>query len=423
MKYELRFLNSITVLAIIFILFITLMRLYENYSLSWFIELSLLFLFIILLYRLSKIKKSLSLKNELQEILKEKTDELECLVSSFDKNVIFSKTDLKGEITHASKAFCDISGYELHELVGKPHSIVRHPDMPKEAFKDLWETIQLGLTWYGEVKNKKKNGESYWGFSKIMPDYDSHNNHIGYYAIRQNITAQKEVEKLKNDLEEMNAHLEQQVNERVEEIITLNNEIQDTQKEVVFTMGAIGERRSKETSNHVRRVAEYSKLLAIHYGIHEDEAELLKQASPMHDIGKIGIPDAILNKPGIFNEEERKIMSTHSQLGYEMLKHSERPLLKIAATIAKEHHEKWDGTGYPNGLQGEEIHIYGRITAVADVFDALGSDRIYKKAWNIDSIIELFKEERGKHFDPNLVDIFFENLDEFLEIRNQHIDK
>ena len=417
MKHELRFLNSITVLAI---LFITIMWFYDD---PWFVELSLLLLFVLLLYQLNRIKKSLLLKNELQEVLKERTNKLECLVSSFDKNVIFSKTDLKGEITHASKAFCDISGYELHELVGKPHSIVRHPDMPKEAFKDLWETIQLGLTWYGEVKNQKKNGESYWGFSKIMPDYDSNNNHIGYYAVRQNITAQKEVEKLKNDLEEMNAHLEQQVNERVEEIITLNNEIQDTQKEVVFTMGAIGERRSKETSNHVRRVAEYSKLLAIHYGIDKDEAELLKQASPMHDIGKIGIPDAVLNKPGIFNEEERTIMNTHSQLGYEMLKHSERPLLKIAATIAKEHHEKFDGTGYPNGLKGEEIHIYGRITAVADVFDALGSDRIYKKAWNIDSIIEFFKEERGKHFDPNLVDIFFENLDEFLKIRDRHIDK
>jgi len=417
MKHELRFLNSITVLAI---LLITIVWFYDN---PWFVELSLLSLFVLLLYQLNKIKRSLLLQNELQEVLKEKTDALECLVSSFDKNVIFSKTDLKGEITHASKAFCDISGYELHELVGKPHSIVRHPDMPKEAFKDLWETIQLGLTWYGEVKNQKKNGESYWGFSKIMPDYDSNNNHIGYYAIRQNITAQKEVEKLKNDLEDMNAHLEQQVNERVEEIIALNNEIQDTQKEVVFTMGAIGERRSKETSNHVRRVAEYSKLLALHYGIHEDEAELLKQASPMHDIGKIGIPDAILNKPGIFDEEERKIMNTHSQLGYEMLKHSERPLLKIAATIAKEHHEKWDGTGYPSGLKGEDIHIYGRITAVADVFDALGSDRIYKKAWDIDSIINLFKEERGKHFDPHLIDIFFKNLDEFLEIRDQHIDK
>jgi response regulator RpfG family c-di-GMP phosphodiesterase len=184
-------------------------------------------------------------------------------------------------------------------------------------------------------------------------------------------------------------------------------------------MGAIGESRSKETGNHVKRVAEYSKLFALYYGLSKEEAELLKQASPMHDIGKVAIPDAILNKPGRFDENEREIMNTHAMLGYEMLKHSKRPILKAAAIVAKEHHEKWDGTGYPNGIKGENIHIYGRITALADVFDALGSDRVYKKAWDDERIFSLFKEERGKHFDPKLVDIFFENLDEFKKIREK----
>ncbi len=201
------------------------------------------------------------------------------------------------------------------------------------------------------------------------------------------------------------------------EVETLQKEIEDTQKEVVFTMGAIGESRSKETGNHVKRVAEYSKILALYYGLPVKEAEMLKQASPMHDIGKIAIPDAVLNKPGRFNEEERKIMDTHAQLGYDMLKMSSRPLLKMAATVAYEHHEKWNGTGYPNQLKGEEIHIYGRITALADVFDALGSDRCYKDAWDDERIFTMFKEERGEHFDPKLIDIFFENLDEFLKIR------
>lgn len=112
-------------------------------------------------------------------------------------------------------------------------------------------------------------------------------------------------------------------------------------------------------------------------------------------------------------------MDTHAQLGYDMLKHSSRPLLKMAATIAYEHHEKWDGTGYPNQLKGENISIYGRITALADVFDALGSDRVYKKAWELERILALFKEERGKHFDPQLIDIFLENLEQFLEIRDR----
>lgn len=209
----------------------------------------------------------------------------------------------------------------------------------------------------------------------------------------------------------------------LEEITALNKEIEDTQREVVFTMGAIGESRSKETGNHVRRVAEYSKLLALYSGLNENEAEMLRQASPMHDIGKVAIPDAVLNKPGRFDEEERRIMDTHAALGYEMLKHSQRELLLMAATVAYEHHEKWDGSGYPRGLGGEAIHIYGRITALADVFDALGSDRIYKSAWEDERIFNLFREERGKHFDPSLIDIFFDHLDEFLTIREHLRDK
>ena len=217
-------------------------------------------------------------------------------------------------------------------------------------------------------------------------------------------------------------HEYDELQRKFDEVAALQKEIEETQREVVFTMGAIGESRSKETGNHVKRVAEYSKILALHYGLDDKEAEMLKQASPMHDIGKVAIPDAVLNKPSRFNEQERKIMDTHAALGYEMLKMSNRPLLKMAATVAYEHHEKWNGTGYPNQLKGEDIHIYGRITALADVFDALGSDRVYKKAWDDERIFNLFKEERGKHFDPKLIDIFFEHLDEFLAVREHFKD-
>ena len=206
------------------------------------------------------------------------------------------------------------------------------------------------------------------------------------------------------------------------EVEALQKEIEDTQKEVVFTMGAIGESRSKETGNHVKRVAEYSKLFALYYGLDEEEAEMLKLASPMHDIGKIAVPDSILNKPGRLDEAERKIMNTHSKIGYDILKMSNRPLLKIAATLAYQHHEKWNGKGYPQGLKADEIHLYGRITALADVFDALGSSRVYKEAWNDEKIFKMFKEERGEHFDPQLIDIFFDNLDSFLEIRDTMLD-
>jgi len=231
-------------------------------------------------------------------------------------------------------------------------------------------------------------------------------------------SAKNEIREL---FDEFNMQMEQ-INNSSKEVRLLNDEIEETQREVVFTMGAIGESRSKETGNHVKRVAQYSKLLALFYGLSEKEADMIKQASPMHDIGKVAIPDAVLNKPGRFDEEERKIMDTHAQLGYDMLKNSHRPLLELAATVAYEHHEKWNGSGYPRGLKEEEIHIAGRITALADVFDALGSDRVYKKAWDDERIFNLFKEERGKHFDPTLVDIFFDNLDEFLKVRDQFKD-
>ncbi len=216
--------------------------------------------------------------------------------------------------------------------------------------------------------------------------------------------------------------LEEELEVELQKEQHLLNEIEDTQKEIVYTLGTIGESRSRETGNHVRRVAEYSKLLALYAGISEDDAEMLRIASPMHDIGKVATPDCILNKPGKLNLEEFEVMKEHASRGYDILKYSSRPILKTAAIVANEHHEKYDGTGYPNALQGEEIHIFGRITAVADVFDALGSDRIYKKAWPDEEIFAFFHKENAKHFDPKLVEIFFEHLEEFLAIRDKFQD-
>jgi response regulator RpfG family c-di-GMP phosphodiesterase len=207
------------------------------------------------------------------------------------------------------------------------------------------------------------------------------------------------------------------------EAAILQQEIENTQKEIIFTLAETGELRSKETGNHVKRVAEYSRLLGELSGMSDQEAELLKLASPLHDIGKIAIPDAILLKPGKLDEEQWTVMKSHAVLGYDMLKHSKRRILMAASTVAHEHHEKWNGTGYPTGLAGEDIHIYGRITAMADVFDALASDRCYKVAWEMDRIVDLFKEERGEHFDPTLVDCFLKEFEGFLEIKEIYRDK
>ncbi|WP_138756141.1 HD domain-containing phosphohydrolase [Paenibacillus sinopodophylli] len=206
------------------------------------------------------------------------------------------------------------------------------------------------------------------------------------------------------------------------ESIMLHEEIIETQKEIILAMGQIGEGRSKETGNHVNRVAHYSYILAIGLGMSESEASMLRSASPMHDIGKVAIPDAILQKPGKLTADEFEKMKEHADIGYRLLRNSKRQLLQAAATVAWQHHEKWNGTGYPQGLAGEHIHIYGRITALADVFDALGSSRVYKEAWPLERILELINEERGRHFDPRVVDVFLEQLPLILEVKDRFND-
>lgn len=314
--------------------------------------------------------------------------------NAIDESNILSRTSVDGTILYVNNRFCEITGYKKEELIGRTHAIVRHPDTSKKVFSDMWKTITSGRIWNGILKNRKKNGLSYWVDSTIIPIKDKEDKIIEFMAIRHDVT----------------------------EIITLHKEIENTQREIIYKMGEIGESRNKETGNHVRRVAEYSKLLAILSGIDKKEAEIVATASPMHDIGKVAIPDRVLLKPGKLDSDEWDIMRTHSTLGYEVLSGSQRPLLKAAAIIAREHHEKFDGSGYPMGLLGDEIHIYARIVAIADVFDALGSDRVYKKAWELERILDFFKEERGKHFDPFLVDLFLKNMKDFLAIRDQYMD-
>lgn len=205
--------------------------------------------------------------------------------------------------------------------------------------------------------------------------------------------------------------------------LSLRDQITETQRELVYRLGEAVESRSKETGNHVKRVAEISKLLALKTGMPLAQAEVLKHASPMHDLGKIGIPDAILNKPGKLDADEWSTMQSHAMIGYEMLNGSKREILKLGGVLSLEHHEKWDGTGYPLGKAGEEITLESRITTIADVYDALASDRCYKKAWPLDKVYSFFKEQRGHHFDPQLVDLLFDNIEAVNRIRDRYQDK
>jgi PAS domain S-box-containing protein len=315
--------------------------------------------------------------------------------NAVDRSSIVSKTDRKGKITYTNDQFCAISGYTKEELIGCFHNIVRHEDSPKEVFKEMWKTILSGNPWHGVVKNKTKSGTYYWVDATINPILNHKGKIEEFIAIRSDIT----------------------------DTIRLHEELEQTQQEMISRIGEIGETRSRETGYHVRRVAEYSRLLAKLCGLNENEVTILANASPMHDIGKVGIPDHILNKPGTLTSQEWEVMRTHCKIGYDLFRDSERPLLKAASIISHEHHEKYDGSGYPRGIRGENIHIFGRITAIADVFDALGSDRCYKKAWEIDRILEHLKNESGKHFDPVLIDLFFRHLDQFLAIRSAYSEK
>lgn len=313
---------------------------------------------------------------------------------AINESNILSKTNIKGTITFVNDKFCDISGYSKEELIGNNHNLIRHSDMDESVFIELWKTISRGNSWSGIIKNRKKDNSAYWVSTTIIPIKNKHNKIKEYIAIRHDLT----------------------------KVFELHAEVEDTQREIVYKLGEVGETRSKETGNHVKRVAQYSKDLALLYGLDIKEAQILFDASPMHDIGKVGIPDEILKKPTKLTKKEFEIMKTHAEIGYKLLKGSKRPVLKAAAIVAKEHHEKYDGSGYPRGIKGEDIHIYGRITALADVFDALGSHRYYKKAWEDDRIIDLLISEKGKHFDPVLVDLFMDNLDLFLKTRNKYVD-
>ena len=204
--------------------------------------------------------------------------------------------------------------------------------------------------------------------------------------------------------------------------LLLHEEIEETQRELIYVLGEAVEQRSKETGGHLKRVAAIAEMLARDYGLDGQEVELIRFAAPLHDVGKIGIPDAVLNKPGMHNDDESTVMKTHTSMGFEMLNKSDKRIMKRGALIALQHHEKWDGSGYPAGLAGETIDVSARITSLADVFDALGSERCYKLPWETQAIVAYIKAGRGTHFEPRLVDLLLSRLPDYLHLRVLHPD-
>jgi len=231
-----------------------------------------------------------------------------------------------------------------------------------------------------------------------------------------------EVQLAQKYMRKQNELLDEKVQERTLALRLAHHRLQQTQLQVVRRLGRAAEYRDNETGLHIIRMSKIAELLGRAAGMSKETSTLLLNAAPMHDIGKIGIPDHILLKPGKFEPGEWEIMKTHAQIGADILSGDESELLTMAREIALTHHEKWDGSGYPNGLEGEDIPLVGRVTALADVFDALTSERPYKNAWPVEKAVNLIKDEQGKHFDPELVEHFLNLLQEITDIRDKYAE-
>ena len=216
--------------------------------------------------------------------------------------------------------------------------------------------------------------------------------------------------------------LADQVATRTAQLEIRNMELEETRIEVINQLGRAAEYRDNETGMHIKRMSRFTRLLALKSGLSEPEAVQLMHAAPMHDVGKIGIPDQILLKPGKLTGEEFEIIKTHAEMGYRIIGRQSAAILALGGIIAWTHHEKWNGSGYPRGLKGEEIPIPGRLCAIGDVFDALTSVRPYKQAWTVDDALELVAREAGTHFDPRLAGLFVGMKAEIVRIMERYRD-
>ena len=225
-------------------------------------------------------------------------------------------------------------------------------------------------------------------------------------------------------IENQKVLLENEVKLRTLELQTALNLAKETEEEIASRIGRVAEYRDLETGGHIKRMSHYSYYLAQIYGLDEKECKRILTSAPLHDVGKVAISDNILLKPGKFTHDEFEIMKSHSELGAKILEGAQKyPIVELGRQIALEHHEKYDGSGYPYGLKGDDICIAARIVAIADVFDALNSKRVYKDSMDLDTVIRILEDGRGKHFDPNLLDLFFDNIDGFLKIQEQFPDE
>ncbi|WP_462325451.1 HD-GYP domain-containing protein [Desulfoplanes sp.] len=300
-------------------------------------------------------------------------------------------------------------------IVGQNIATFLPPDMVGPLLKVIARAIASGSTVRYEYCLDIEGVTQHFS-AKIVRISDSQ-----VLSIARNVTniqrVQNELESYRNQLEELVDVRTKALNIAMENLKSLQKSTIDAHLEVIHRLASAAEFKDKETGNHIIRMAEYAGLLGRLCGFSEEKIDLLRQASPLHDIGKIGIPDSILTKPGRLDEKEWEEMKRHTIYGAEILSASSSDHLNAGHLIALTHHERWDGSGYPQGLSGERIPLMGRICAVSDVFDALTSERPYKRAYSNTEALEIMQAGRGSHFDPNLIDLFIAHFDDFKAIQ------
>jgi PAS domain S-box-containing protein len=299
--------------------------------------------------------------------------------------------DADRRVTHWNKGAESLSGWTREVALGKTLPEVGLVEEADGTVEVASNALRVGDGWEGEVEMNRKDGTTFPTLSSVSPTRDSNGEHTGFVAVAVDITARKRAEE--------EAHTA-----RLETLKRLSRAV---------------ETRDRETGGHIERIGEISAMLAERLGVESDVVDLIRISSPMHDVGKIGIPDEILLKPGKLTEAERAEMQRHAEYGHQMLAGSGSELLDMAALIALTHHERVDGAGYPRGLSGGQIPIEGRIVAVADVFDALTSDRVYRKAMSTGQAVEIMRDGRGTHFDPQILDLLLDDLDAFLAVKGR----
>jgi PAS domain S-box-containing protein len=313
---------------------------------------------------------------------------------------LIATANFDGYFTEVNPAFTRTLGFTSEELLAQPFTSFVHPDDVEPTLAAVAEQTEAGRSVLNfQNRYLTKDGSYRWLEWMSSPDPEGRS----LIAVARDVTDRKQLEELEREYQRQ---LEEDVRERTKELDERNAEVEAARRETLERLALAAEYRDDETFEHTERIRQSAALLAVELGLSESDVELIRDAAPLHDIGKLGVSDAVLLKPGKLTPEELGHMRRHAETGATILSGSSSDVLRLAEEIARSHHEWWNGTGYPHGLRGDEIPLSARIVAVADVFDALTHKRPYKPAWPVEEAVAEIRRLRGVQFDPQVVDAF-----------------